>query len=143
MQQNNQLAQFDKLKADITMLVAPAKEIVVSSKETQTSAMTSVKEVVSWKKKVEEKRQELVAPLLEMQRDINAYAKKITEPLIAVESHLKTELIVWDKKLEAERQVELKRIEEYRKKKENEPVFRAQQETYQYYIDKNTPKTNT
>jgi polyphosphate kinase len=31
----------------------------------------------------------------------------------------------------------------YRKKKENEPVFRAQQETYQYYIDKNTPKTNT
>ena len=31
----------------------------------------------------------------------------------------------------------------YRNKKENEPVFRAQQETYQYYIDKNTPKTNT
>lgn len=58
---DNQLAQFDQLKADITIYVAPAKEIVVSDKDTQSKAMASAKEVVSWKKKVEEKRKELIA----------------------------------------------------------------------------------
>ena len=116
----NQLAQFDQLKADITMYVAPAKSIVVSDKETQVLAMTSAKDVVSWKKKVEEKRKELIAPLLERQREINDYAKQLTEPLLGAETHLKRQLIEWDKKLEAERQAELKRIQIEREQKERE-----------------------
>ena len=47
----NQLAQFDQLKADIALYVAPAKSVVVSDKDTQSKAMTSVKDVVGWKKK--------------------------------------------------------------------------------------------
>lgn len=116
----NQLAQFDQLKADITIYVAPAKSIVVSDKETQSLAMTSAKDVISWKKKVEEKRKELIAPLLERQREINEYAKQLTEPLLGAETHLKRQLIEWDKKLEAERQAELKRIQIEREQKERE-----------------------
>ncbi len=116
----NQLAQFDQLKADITIYVAPAKSVVVSDKETQMMAMASAKEVVSWKKKVEEKRKELVAPLLERQREINEYAKQLTDPLVGAETHLKRQLIEWDKKLEAERQAELKRIQVEREQKEKE-----------------------
>lgn len=116
----NQLAQFDQLKADITMYVAPAKSIVVSDKETQVLAMTSAKDVVSWKKKVEEKRKELIAPLLERQREINEYAKKLTEPLADAESHLKKQLIDWDRKLEAVRQAELVKIQQEAKRREEE-----------------------
>lgn len=117
---DNQLAQFDQLKADITMYVAPAKAIVVADKDTQVAAMGSVKEVVAWKKKVEDKRKELIAPLLERQREINEYAKALTEPLVGAETHLKRQLIEWDKKLEAERQAELKRIAIEREQKEKE-----------------------
>lgn len=116
----NQLAKFDQLKADITLYVAPAKSVLVTDKETQIKAMASAKEVVSWKKKVEETRKELIAPLLERQREINEYAKDITEPLVGAETHLKRQLIEWDKKLEAERQAELKRIQVEREQKEKE-----------------------
>lgn len=116
----NQLSLFDQLAADIAIYVAPAKSIVVSDKETQMKAMTSTKEVVSWKKKVEETRKQLIAPLREREREINDYAKKLTEPLVGAEAHLKRELIQWDKKLESERQAELKRIQIEREQKEKE-----------------------
>lgn len=120
METQNHLSPFDQLKADITLYVAPAKQITVSDKETQSKALASTKEVVSWKKRVEEKRKELVAPLLERQREINDYAKALTDPLVEAESHLKKQLITWDQKLEAERQAELKRIQEEARKREEE-----------------------
>lgn len=126
----NQLAQFDQLKADIALYVAPAKSVVVSDKDTQSKAMTSVKDVVGWKKKVEDKRKEMIAPLLERQREINEYAKQLTEPLIEAECHLKKQLIAWDQKLEAERQAELKRIalEAERKRKDAEEKAKKERE---------------
>lgn len=124
----NQLAQFDQLKADIALYVAPAKAVVVSDKDTQSKAMTSVKDVVGWKKKVEDKRKEMIAPLLERQREINEYAKQLTEPLVEAESHLKKQLIAWDQKLESERQAELKRIALEAEKKRKEAEEKAKKE---------------
>ncbi len=60
----------------------------------------------------------MIAPLLEQQRQINEYAKALTEPLVGAETHVKKQLIAWDQKLEAERQAELKRIQEEARKKE-------------------------
>lgn len=120
------LKPFDKLKADITIYCAPAMLTVVSDKESQDNALIVAKEIASYEKRVEEKRKELIAPLLEQQRAINEYAKEITGPLMAAKSHVKTTLIAWDKKLEAIRQEEFKKLQEKKEQQQKEAAQAAQ-----------------
>lgn len=130
MQNQNELAQFDKLKADITLFVEPVFDIVVESNESADTALTSGKEVKSWLKKVEERRKELVGPYNERVKQINEYAKQITEPLLKAEAHVKKGLGAWEEKLEKLRAEEMRKAEEARKKAEAEAQakLKAQQE---------------
>ena len=130
MSDSTALTVFDKLKADVTIFVAPCSEIVVSSKETSASALDVAKQVKSFMKRIESTREELVAPHLEAQRRINAYAKQIAEPLLGAESHLKKQLIAWEKKLEEVRREEAKKVEAARLEAEAaaRAKFKAEQE---------------
>lgn len=74
------------------------------------------------------KAQRTDSPLLERQREINDYAKQLTDPLVSAETHLKKQLIAWDQKLESERQAELKRIALEAEKKRKEADEQAKKD---------------
>lgn len=114
--ETSQLAQFDKLKAEVIVFVEPIKAIAVTSQETADLALNTCKDVKALQKKVEERRKELVGPLNEQVKRINAYAKELTAPLDKAEVHLKGHLAKWEIELEKVRQADLRKAEEERKK---------------------------
>lgn len=126
----NGLIVFDKLKADISVFVEPCTKMAVADKESSTAALDAAKQVKSFIKKVEEARVSMVAPHNERVKQINAYAKQITEPLLNAEKHLKTQLVAFERLLEQERERQRKAAEELRKKAEEEAreQLRRQQE---------------
>jgi hypothetical protein len=116
---STELKKFDELQVQITKLVAPAKDVAVSSKDTANNASMAFRELTVWEKKVEEKRKELVAPLRAEIERITEYAKQIVEPIKDAKAHVSTQLIAYEKKLEVERQEQLRiEREEYRKRQE-------------------------
>lgn len=107
----NELSKFDSLSAEIATFIAPAKAVVVDSKETCDRAMTSAQQVKKLEKAVEARRKELVGPLNDQVKRINDYAKKILEPLAGADSHIKKQLISWERKLEDERREAQRKID--------------------------------
>ncbi len=103
------LTIFDALKAEISAFVAPALVATVESRESSDLALETARQIKSFEKKVEERRKQLVAPLLAQTRLINELAKATAEDLVAAGQHLKGELIRWEQQLEAHRQEELAR----------------------------------
>lgn len=114
------LVVFDKLKADISVFVEPCTQMAVADKPSCDSALEAAKQVKSFIKKVEETRVAMVSPYNERVKQINAYAKQITEPLMSAEKHLKTQLVAYERLLEQERERARKAAEELRKKAEQE-----------------------
>lgn len=106
-----ELSKFDQLSAEIATFIAPAKAVVVDSKETCERAMTSAQQVKKLEKAVEARRKELVGPLNDQVKRINDYAKKILEPLAGADSHIKKQLIGWERKLEDERREAQRKID--------------------------------
>ena len=104
------LAQFDKLKADIQLYIAPVKDIVVIDKDSQDSAMEVAKNIKLRLKKIEDLRKELKAPYKKAGDDIDAYAKSISEILTAPSKHLETQFLAYNRKLEEVRLAEAARI---------------------------------
>lgn len=117
---DNSLVVFDKLKADITLFAKPCFDVAIVDQASCDAAIVMGKEVKSWSKKVEDKRTEMVKPLNDHVKTINTYAKQITDPLDKAEAHIKAQMKAFQIKLEAERQKELKRIEDERKTAEAE-----------------------
>jgi unconventional prefoldin RPB5 interactor 1 len=109
------LVQFDSLKADITVFVAPTREIAVSDLASNTVAHDTLKQVKTWQKKIETKRTELVAPLNEMVKRINEYAKQIASPLQQAEIEIKDKMRTFALAEERRRAEELRKIEEERR----------------------------
>jgi len=118
MTQNNALAIFEKIKADIAKFIAPALDHRVKDQTEADQGLFLAKQVKNFEKLVEERRKEIVGPLNDEVKKINAYAKSIIEPLSKAETHLKRELLSWDKVLEEERT---------KKRLEAEELFRQQQ----------------
>lgn len=113
----NQIQQFDQLKADITLKLAPSLDIKVTDKSSMNNALLAGKEANHFKKLVEDKRKELVAPLNDQVKRINDYAKLISEPINKSIDYLKSELSSFERKLEEERMVEQKRLQVEAQKK--------------------------
>lgn len=107
---NTNLTKFDQLKADIQLYVAPVKDIVINSKETQESAMEVAKQLKARLKKIEDLRAELKEPYLRAGKEIDAYAKSISEILKAPSDHLNSQLLNWNRELEKIRLAEVARI---------------------------------
>lgn len=115
------LQVFDKLKADVTLYVAPIKNIVVKSSIEMEVAVKTGREVKAWTKKVEDLRKSLVAPLNEQVKKINDYARQILSPLEDSEKLIKSHLVLWEKHLETQRREDMARIE----KRRQESLFAA------------------
>lgn len=112
------LELFDKLKADITLFVAPTLDLTVQDPGSSTEAIEVAKRVKAFIKQVDDKRKELVGPLNERVKLINDYAKTIMAPLQEAESHVKSELNAYAAKQEEIRQAELRRLDEERRERE-------------------------
>jgi len=117
---NTSLVKFDQLQADLTLEMSQGKDIIVIDNETKDLAMFHLKKAASFRKNIEATYKEIVAPALEFQREAKAYSNKLLEISESVEKRLKSQLIVYDKRLEAERQADLKRIQVEREQKEIE-----------------------
>lgn len=105
-----QLTKFDQLKADIQIYIAPIKDIVVNSQESQVLAMTAARELAFRVKRVEDLRKELKEPYLQAGKEIDAYAKSIDALLTNPINEVKIKLLAWNRELEAIRQKEADRI---------------------------------
>ncbi len=119
----NELKQFDKLSADITVFVAPALKIQVADQDSSQSAINVVSDIKGYLNAVEKKRKELVGPLNEQVKLINDYCKQITAPLNNADTHVRGQINAF-----ATKQLEIKRIEEARLKKEQEEAERIAKE---------------
>lgn len=102
----NDLREFDHLKAEVSVFVGPTMTLAVKDPAQCGVAISTVKEVKEYTKKIEERRKALVKPYNEIVDRINAYAKEIRAPLEAAETHIKSELLSWERVLEKQRQEE-------------------------------------
>lgn len=114
------LVIFDSLKADISLYVKPTLSIAVSDAKSGQEAIDAGKTIQGYKIMLEKKRKEMVEPLNAQVKAINDYAKSIAEPLLAAESHIKAQLIAFERQLEVTRQAALKAEQERREKAEAE-----------------------
>lgn len=105
------LTKFDQLQANIQLYVAPIKDVVVNSKETQVTAMEAAKELKSRLKQIEELRKELKAPFKKAADEIDARAKVLEALLKEPSDLLNTKLLAWNRELEKIRQSEVARIQ--------------------------------
>lgn len=117
---STEMVVFDNLKADVQIFVEPVNSIVVTDDETSSIALSVGKKVKEFIKKVEETRAFHKRPLLERSKQIDEYAKKIAEPLIKAEAHLKKQLLAYEDILSEKRREEEKRIQAEREKAERE-----------------------
>ena len=108
------LSPFDQLKADISVFVHPCMKVEITDDETYEKAMRATKTVKEYSKKVEARRVELKAPYADFVKQIDAYAKVISQPLLEAETHLKRQLKIWNDVLEARRLEEEHRLEQER-----------------------------
>lgn len=122
------IQQFDQLKADITLKLSPSLEIKVSDQPSMQKALLAGKEAKHFSKMIEDKRKELVKPLNDQVKAINDYAKSIAAPVLDVESHLKKELMSFERVLEKQRREEQAKLEAEKADKEKELAEKARAE---------------
>lgn len=115
---SKELEKFDQLRADITLFVAPVLRVAVSDFKTSDEAIEAGKAIKKYSSELERKRKELVGPLNEQVKMINAYAKSIEQPLIEAEQHLKAQLSAFAAEQEKVRQAKLREAEEARREAE-------------------------
>lgn len=111
---SDELQKFDSLKADVTLFVAPVLKITVSDFKTSQDAIDTGKTIKKYMAELEKKRKELVGPLNDRVKSINAYAKGIEEPLLKAEMHVKRQLAAFAEEQEKIRQAALRKAEEER-----------------------------
>jgi len=85
----NDLTDFDKLQAEITLFVSPVTQITVTDLASNEVARDTLKKIVTLKRMIEAKRVETVKPLNERVKEINVYAGKIEQPLLDAEKFVK------------------------------------------------------
>lgn len=111
----NELKEFDTLVADITLFVAPTKNIRVTDPVSSQSAIEVAQRIKSFVSMVEDKRKELVGPLNARVKAINEYCKKISAPLTEADSHVRSQLNAFAAEQERLRRIEEARIEAERR----------------------------
>jgi hypothetical protein len=125
----NDLEIFDTLKAEITTLAGPLMSCLVTSQSESEQAMLTVKQLKKLENAVEKRRKELVDPLNTQVKQINAYVKAMMQPLDSADSHVRQQLIGWEKKLDQERRAAQARLDAEKKARdESERIERLKRE---------------
>lgn len=112
------LEQFDQLKANVTLFVAPITGLLVKDFKSASEAVDAGKTIKAYMNDLEKKRKELVAPLNHQVDTINDYAKGIKEPLLKAEAHIKSQICKFDAEQERLRQEEHRKAEAVRREAE-------------------------
>lgn len=120
---NNIIQIDDKLQMHVNIAVQKANEIIIVTEEDLTKSADIVKFIKEKAKQVETERKNFVDPINASVKNINAQFKALFEPLEKAESILKSKMLEFQKKLEAE-----KRAIEEAKRKEVEEFARRQAE---------------
>jgi hypothetical protein len=110
MEQN--LQEFDSLKADLTLYVAPVMGLVVTDDDSFQKAMAAASEIKSRANRIESLRVKLKEPYLQAGKEIDRIAKGLLELLDKPNAHVKTQLLEWNKVLAERRREEERRIKE-------------------------------
>ena len=112
------LKVFDQLVSDITKFVAPIKFLAVKDPESSQQGIVAAQTIKKYLNAVEDKRKELVGPLNEQVKAINAYCKDITAPLTNADAYVRTQLNEFAAEQEKIRRAEEQRIESERREAE-------------------------
>lgn len=112
----NQIVEFNELKSEVSVMVAPTMAMTVSNAMTANAAINAAKAVKDYQKKIETVRKSLVDPLNAQVKKINSYAKEIELPLLEAETHLKRQLALFEEEQEKIRLEALKKAEEERRR---------------------------
>ncbi len=113
-----EITQFDALRAEITTAVQPAMAVEITDPETAETAVANITQLAKLNRAIEAKRKELVKPLNDQVKDINAYAKGIQEPVVKATAHVKGEIARWETKLAEARRIEAEKLERERRERE-------------------------
>lgn len=110
-----ELIQFDSLLADITVLVSPIGQMKVTDQETSLTALDHGKKISTALKRVDALRAQLVKPLNDTVKAINARAKDVERPLLGADAHIRSQLNVYAAeqvriKADEQRRIEVARI---------------------------------
>lgn len=117
---------FQDLQAQSAKISEPAFKVTVVDGGSKEEAMILAKQIKTFTKQIEERRKTLTAPLVAQKKEIDDFAKKISTELLNAEAHLKSELIKWEQKLEAERRAAFLELE--REKRERERLLEEQKQ---------------
>ena len=117
---NTDLKKFDPLEANALAIKEEALKTAVSDNKSLKNAQIQGKSVVTIKKEIDARRKEILAPAREFTKQVNDYAKKILEPVIEAETHLRGVTGEYLSKVEAERLEQERKAEEARKQAEKE-----------------------
>lgn len=118
----NELSVFDELVANITVFVAPTKQVKVIDPVSNHLAIGVAKQIKSYGSAVEKLRKELVGPLNEKVNEINARCKMIMAPLNDADLHVRSELNKYANEKEQIKQSKIREIAEERKKSERAEI---------------------
>lgn len=132
---SNEVTEFNQLKSDISTLVMPTMTIKVTSPNSAQTAIHVVKQVKEYLKSVEKKRKDLVDPLNNEVKRINAYAKEIEQPLLKAEAYIKGQLVAFEQEQERIREAARKSAEAERLRLEAEHEAKEEAER-QAFLEK-------
>jgi hypothetical protein len=130
---------FDSLLVDVTLAVKPIFEMKVLDYETELSARQAGGQISTLLKRLDARREELLAPLKSQMDAINTAAKRVKEALSEPEMHIRNQLNSYAAEVKKKREEELRlkrerdelerrTIEEKRRKEHAELLAKQQEE---------------
>ncbi len=89
---STEVISFDELRSEITELVAPTMQLKVVDLKSSALVVDIAKNVKALQARIEKRRKELVGPLNEMVKKINAAAADVSTPLDNASAYLQVQL---------------------------------------------------
>jgi hypothetical protein len=106
------MAPFDALSAEVTLMVAPIKAIVVTDEATKKQALDAGAQLKALSKKVEARREEIAQPLHRRWKAVLERVKTVVNPLDAAETHLREQLGKYDRQVREKAEAEARLLRE-------------------------------
>lgn len=122
------LAQFDRIRADIRVFAEPCLKTQVTDRDSSEAAMDMVKQAASFRKRIEERRTEIVRPINAQAAKVNDYAKTILSEIEPAEKHLRAQLGQYELQQRKLREEEHARLQAERVAREADARAKAEAE---------------
>lgn len=121
------LTQFDRIRADIRIFTTPCLDVQIIDRDSADTAMDLLRQAASFRKRIEERRKEIVKPIKDEAAKVDHYAKTLIREVEPAETHLRAQLGAWEKRQAQERAEAAERLETERRAREEEARTKAMQ----------------